>query len=43
MEALRRRKPAPNLLCAKCRKSLVVFEVTEMREIELGRAANRRR
>ena len=43
MEALRRRKPAPYLLCARCRKSLLVFEVTEMREVELGRAANAKR
>ncbi len=43
MEALRRRKPAPSLLCARCRRSLLVFEVTELREVELGRAANAKR
>ncbi len=39
MEVLRRKKPSPNLVCARCRKPLVAFEVVEMREVELGRAA----
>jgi hypothetical protein len=34
MEVLRKRKPQPHLMCARCRKVLVVFEVTEMRRIE---------
>jgi predicted SprT family Zn-dependent metalloprotease len=41
MEVLRKRKPAPNVVCARCRKSLAVFEVVEMRPVELGRAALR--
>jgi predicted SprT family Zn-dependent metalloprotease len=42
MEVLRKRKPQPHLMCARCRKVLVVFEVTEMRQIDtLQRAANR--
>ena len=41
MELLRKRKPAPNLVCARCRKPLTVFEVVEIRPIELGRAASR--
>jgi predicted SprT family Zn-dependent metalloprotease len=39
MEVLRKRKPAPNLVCARCRKPLVAFEVIEMRPVELNRAA----
>jgi len=42
MEALRRRKPAPHVRCARCRKSLQLFEVVEMREVEPARAANKR-
>jgi predicted SprT family Zn-dependent metalloprotease len=42
MEVLRKKRPAPNLLCARCRKPLVAFEVLEMRPVELGRAALRR-
>jgi predicted SprT family Zn-dependent metalloprotease len=41
MEVLRKRKPAANLVCARCRKPLVAFEVVEMRPVELGRAALR--
>ena len=41
MELLRKRKPSPNVVCARCRKPLVVFEVVEMRPVELGRAASR--
>ena len=41
MELLRKRKPAPNIVCARCRKHLIVFEVVEMRPVELGRAASR--
>lgn len=43
MELLRKRKPSANLICARCRKSLVAFEVTEMKPVELERAASRRR
>jgi predicted SprT family Zn-dependent metalloprotease len=39
MELLRRRKPPANLLCARCRRALSVFEITEMREVEPARAA----
>jgi predicted SprT family Zn-dependent metalloprotease len=39
MEVLRRRKPSPHLMCARCRKPVVAFEVVEMRQVELGRAA----
>ena len=41
MEVLRRRKPAPNVVCARCRKSLAVFEVVEIRPVETQRAASR--
>jgi len=40
---LRKKKPAPNLLCARCRKPLVAFEILEVRPIELSRAALRLR
>jgi len=43
MEVLRKKKPASNLLCARCRKPLVAFEVVEMRPVELARAALGRR
>ena len=43
MEVLRKKKPAPNLLCARCRKPLVAFEILEVRPIELSRAALRLR
>jgi len=43
MEVLRKRKPADGLLCGRCRKALVAFEVMEVRPVELGRAASRRR
>lgn len=42
MEALRRRKPAPHVRCARCRKALQLFEVVEMREVEPARAAQKR-
>jgi len=42
MEVLRKRKPSPHVMCARCRKSLAVFEVVEMRPVELHRAASRR-
>jgi predicted SprT family Zn-dependent metalloprotease len=42
MEVLRKKKPAPNLLCARCRKPLAAFEILETRPVELGRAASRR-
>jgi predicted SprT family Zn-dependent metalloprotease len=42
MELLRRRKPPANAACARCRRSLVVFEIVEMREVEPARAAQRR-
>ena len=41
MELLRKRKPASNLHCARCRKPLLAFEVTEMVPIERERAASR--
>ena len=41
MEALRRRKPAPHVICARCRRSLSLFEIVEMREVEPARAARR--
>jgi len=41
MEVLRKRKPSPHLMCARCRKPLVAFEVVEMRPVELGQAALR--
>lgn len=41
MEVLRKKKPSPNLICARCRKPLVAFEVVEMRPVELARAASR--
>jgi predicted SprT family Zn-dependent metalloprotease len=40
MELLRKRKPSPHLICARCRKPLVAFEIVEMRPVELNRAAN---
>ena len=43
MELLRKRKPSPNLVCARCRKPLTVFEVVEMRPVELSRAASAKR
>jgi predicted SprT family Zn-dependent metalloprotease len=43
MEVLRKRKPSPNLICARCRKALTAFEVTEMKPIEPQRAASRSR
>jgi len=39
VEALRKRKPSPNLRCARCRRPIAVFEVVEIRPVELGRAA----
>jgi predicted SprT family Zn-dependent metalloprotease len=42
MEALRRRKPAPHVRCARCRKALQLFEVVELREVEPARAALKR-
>ena len=41
MEVLRKKKPSPHLVCARCRKQLVAFEVVEMRPVEWGRAALR--
>ena len=43
MEVLRKKKPSANLVCARCRKPLVAFEVVEMRPVELARAALRGR
>ncbi len=42
MEVLRKRRPSPHVMCARCRKHLVVFEVVEMRPIELQTAARSR-
>ena len=41
MEVLRKRKPPAHIMCARCRKSLTVFEVVELREITLATAASR--
>jgi predicted SprT family Zn-dependent metalloprotease len=41
MEVLRKKKPSPNIICARCRKSLVAFEIVEMKPVELVRAASR--
>lgn len=41
MEVLRKRKPPANIMCARCRRSLSVFEVVEMRAIVLQTAALR--
>jgi predicted SprT family Zn-dependent metalloprotease len=41
MEVLRKRKPPANLMCARCRLSLVIYEVVEMREVAPARAASR--
>ena len=41
MEVLRKKKPSANLVCARCRKPLIAFEVVEMRPVELARAAFR--
>jgi hypothetical protein len=41
MEVLRKKKPSPHLICARCRKPLIAFEVVEMRPVELGQAASR--
>lgn len=43
MEALRRRKPPVNIVCARCRLALALFEIVEMREVEPARAASRGR
>jgi predicted SprT family Zn-dependent metalloprotease len=43
MELLRKRKPSPHLMCARCRKPLIAFEVVEMRPVELNQAASRSR
>ncbi len=43
MEVLRKRRPPANIMCARCRRSLVVFEVVEMREVEPATAASRSR
>ena len=41
MEVLRKRKPPANLMCARCRKALTVFEVVELRELIPAAAASR--
>jgi predicted SprT family Zn-dependent metalloprotease len=41
MEVLRKRKPPANIMCARCRKALAVFEVVELRAITLASAASR--
>jgi predicted SprT family Zn-dependent metalloprotease len=43
MELLRRRKPPANLMCARDRRELQVFEIVVMREVEPARAAHRQR
>lgn len=42
-EALRKRKPPAHARCARCGKSIVVYEVVEMRPVTLERAASRKR
>ena len=41
MEVLRKKRPSPHLICARCRQPLIAFEVVEVRPIELGQAASR--
>jgi predicted SprT family Zn-dependent metalloprotease len=41
LEVLRKRKPPAHIMCARCRRSLIVFEVVELREITPARAAVR--
>jgi predicted SprT family Zn-dependent metalloprotease len=41
MELLRKRKPPAHLMCARCRKSLSVFEIVELREVTPAKAASR--
>jgi predicted SprT family Zn-dependent metalloprotease len=43
MEVLRKRKPRALIMCARCRKSLTIFEVVELREITPAQAASRGR
>lgn len=43
LEALRKRKPPAHARCARCRRAIVVFEVVELREVSLERAASRAR
>jgi predicted SprT family Zn-dependent metalloprotease len=43
MELLRRRRPPANLMCARDRRELQVFEITGMREVEPAKAAHRGR
>ena len=38
-ESLRKRKPPPGTRCAACRRTIVVLEIVEMREVELARAS----
>jgi predicted SprT family Zn-dependent metalloprotease len=42
-EVLRKRKPPAHVRCARCRRQLIAFEVVEMREVSLERAAARSR
>jgi hypothetical protein len=41
MEVLRKRKPPTTLMCARCRRSLSIFEVVELRDITPASAASR--
>ncbi len=44
MEALRKRRPSSNVICAKCRKHLRIYEVLEVEDVtDGGRAAHARR
>jgi predicted SprT family Zn-dependent metalloprotease len=43
MEVLRKRKPPANVVCARCRRALSVFEIVELREVTLATAASRSR
>lgn len=43
LEALRKRRPPAHARCARCRRAIAVFEVVEMREVPLERAASRSR
>src|SRR5579875_2020629 len=42
LEVLRKRKPPVHARCARCRRTIVVFEVVEVREVSIERRAARR-
>ncbi len=44
MEVLRKRRPSPHVVCARCRKHLRVFEVLEVADVtDAGKAAQARK